>query len=101
MRYISNTAQQREEMLRAVGAGSVEDLLIRIPAKARLARPLNLPRALSESELVGEMRRLASVNDHGLAGGVESGHHSVHRAPSSRITQRNPRDHDDSARMDS
>jgi len=64
MRYISNTAQQREEMLRAVGARSVEDLLTRIPDKARLARPLNLPRALSEAELVGEMRRLASANAH-------------------------------------
>ncbi|MEK7880256.1 MAG: glycine dehydrogenase, partial [candidate division NC10 bacterium] len=64
MRYISNTAQQRDEMLRAVGARSVEDLLARIPAKARLARPLNLPPALSEVELVREMRRLASANAH-------------------------------------
>jgi len=51
-------------MLRAAGARSVEDLLTRIPARARLARPLNLPPALSEAELVRQMRRLAAANAH-------------------------------------
>ena len=49
MRYISNTAAQQKEMLAVIGASSIEDLLVRIPAKARLSRPLNLPRAMAET----------------------------------------------------
>jgi glycine dehydrogenase subunit 1 len=62
MRYISNTPAQQKEMLRTVGAKSVEDLLSPIPPKARLSRPLNLPGALAEADLVGHMRGLASRN---------------------------------------
>jgi glycine dehydrogenase subunit 1 len=64
MRYIGNTPRQQQEMLRTIGVESVEDLLTRIPPKARLARPLNLPPALPEAELVREMRRLALENAH-------------------------------------
>ncbi len=62
MRYISNTPAQQKEMLRTVGAKSVEDLLSPIPPKARMSRPLNLPGALAEADLVGHMRGLASRN---------------------------------------
>jgi glycine dehydrogenase subunit 1 len=62
MRYISNTPAQQKEMLRTVGAKSVEDLLSPIPPKARLSRPLNLPGALAEADLVSHMRGLASRN---------------------------------------
>lgn len=64
MRYIGNTAQQQREMLRAIGIESVEDLLVRIPTKARLARPLNLPPAMAEMDLVRHMRTLAARNSH-------------------------------------
>ncbi len=64
MRYIPNTPAQQKEMLRAVGAASIEDLLSPIPAKARLARPLNLPAALAETDLIRHMRELASRNAH-------------------------------------
>jgi glycine cleavage system pyridoxal-binding protein P len=37
MRYISNTAAQQKEMLGIIGADSIEDLLVRIPTKARLS----------------------------------------------------------------
>jgi glycine dehydrogenase subunit 1 len=62
MRYISNTHAQRKEMLAAVGATNIEDLLTRIPEKARLSRPLNLPSAMAEQDLVNHMRALASKN---------------------------------------
>ncbi len=64
MRYISNTLAQQKEMLRTAGAASIEDLLSPIPSKARLSRPLNLPPALAETDLVGHMRDLASRNAH-------------------------------------
>ncbi|HEX5816082.1 MAG TPA: aminomethyl-transferring glycine dehydrogenase subunit GcvPA [Methylomirabilota bacterium] len=61
-RYIANTPAEQREMLKTVGAASIEDLLVKIPAKARLSRPLALPPALAESDLVRHMRALAARN---------------------------------------
>ncbi len=62
MRYISNTPAQQKEMLGLIGVSSIEDLLVRIPTKARLSRPLNLPRALAETDLVRLLRRMSGEN---------------------------------------
>jgi glycine dehydrogenase subunit 1 len=62
MRYISNTPAQQREMLGVIGAGSIEELLARIPAKARLSRPLNIPAALAESDLVRRLRGMSALN---------------------------------------
>ncbi|PYN18613.1 MAG: aminomethyl-transferring glycine dehydrogenase subunit GcvPA [Candidatus Rokuibacteriota bacterium] len=62
MRYISNTPAQQKEMLGTIGASSIEDLLLRIPPKARLSRPLHLPSALAEMDLVRQLRDLAARN---------------------------------------
>ncbi|MCI0547583.1 MAG: aminomethyl-transferring glycine dehydrogenase subunit GcvPA [Candidatus Rokubacteria bacterium] len=60
MRYISNTPGQQREMLATIGAASIEDLLARIPPKARLSRPLNVPAAMAETDLVRHLRRMAA-----------------------------------------
>jgi glycine dehydrogenase subunit 1 len=62
MRYIPNTPAQQREMLDRIGVGSIEDLLAGIPPKARLSRPLNLPPAMAETDLVRHLRRLAGDN---------------------------------------
>lgn len=62
MRYLPNTPAQQREMLRTIGAASIEELLSPIPPKARLSRPLNVPAALAESDLVRHMRQLAARN---------------------------------------
>jgi glycine cleavage system P protein (glycine dehydrogenase) subunit 1 len=62
MRYLPNTAQNQRAMLATIGAGSIEDLLVKIPTKARLSRPLALPPALAETELVRHLRALAGKN---------------------------------------
>jgi glycine dehydrogenase subunit 1 len=62
MRYIPNTPAQQKAMLGAIGASSVEDLLVRIPPKARLSRPLALPDALAEADLIRHLRQLAGQN---------------------------------------
>ncbi|MBI1737269.1 MAG: aminomethyl-transferring glycine dehydrogenase subunit GcvPA [Candidatus Rokubacteria bacterium] len=62
MRYLPTTAREQREMLATIGAGSIEDLLVRVPAKARLSRPLSLPPALAEMDLVRHMRALANRN---------------------------------------
>ncbi|MFQ5898077.1 MAG: aminomethyl-transferring glycine dehydrogenase subunit GcvPA [Candidatus Methylomirabilia bacterium] len=64
MRYIGNTVQQQQEMLRTIGVKEVEELLSRIPVKARLARLLNLPQAQAEVDLIAQMRGLAARNAH-------------------------------------
>jgi glycine dehydrogenase subunit 1 len=59
MRYLPNTPQNQRAMLEAIGVRGVEDLLVKIPPKARLSRPLALPPALAESDLVRHLRERA------------------------------------------
>jgi len=61
-RYIANTPQEQRDMLGAIGVASIEDLLVRVPAKARLSRPLAVGAALAEPDLIRLMRALASEN---------------------------------------
>src|SRR5438445_4427628 len=51
MNYVPNTDAEQLEMLRAVGAETIEDLLAPIPEQVRLKRPLDLPAALPEPDL--------------------------------------------------
>lgn len=62
MSYVPNTPAERQEMLRAIGAESVEDLLTAIPEAVRLRRPLELPRALSEADVRRTLARMAGQN---------------------------------------
>ena len=57
MDYVPNTDEQLEQMLRAIGAASFEDLLTAIPPAIR-CRQFDLPRGLSEREVLelGESR---------------------------------------------
>jgi glycine dehydrogenase subunit 1 len=62
MRYLPNTPQNQRAMLDTIGVRSIDDLLTRIPPKARLSRPLHLPAALAETDLVRHLRGLAATN---------------------------------------
>src|SRR5574341_1693418 len=62
MRYIPNSAQEREAMLREMGRQSIADLFRGIPDQLQLNRLLNLPAALSETEALGFFRDLAERN---------------------------------------
>src|SRR5437867_9692909 len=81
MRYISNTPAQQKEMLETIGVSSIEDLLVRVPPKARLSRPLNLPGALAETDLIRHLRLLAarnaSADDHACFLGAGSYDHAI------------------------
>ncbi len=61
-RYIANTAAEQRQMLAVIGASGIEELLVRIPAKARLSRPLGLAPALAETDLIRHMKALAERN---------------------------------------
>ena len=62
MRYIPNTKQDRQAMLQAIGAGSVDELFADVPGPLRLRRALKIPPALAEAELVKRLRALAARN---------------------------------------
>src|SRR2546427_5307609 len=62
MDYIQHTAADQAELLKAVGLGSVQELFAPIPDAIRLKRPLNLPKAMGEMELLAHMQQLAAKN---------------------------------------
>ncbi len=62
MRYIPNTAEVREEMLRELGFDSVDSLFSAIPEGMRLRRPLDLPAPMSEKALLEYLGRLGAQN---------------------------------------
>ena len=63
-RYTSATDADRRAMLEAIGVGSIDDLFAEIPADLRLARPLDLPPGLSETECFDRLAALAERNAH-------------------------------------
>lgn len=62
MSYIPHTEKDIQEMLKVIGAESVEDLFKAIPDNLRVKKPLNLPAPLSEQELIQEMTTLSRKN---------------------------------------
>ena len=62
MAYLFNTPDQQTEMLKAVGARSVDELFDQIPSELRLDRPLQLPTPMTELELEAHLRDIASQN---------------------------------------
>ena len=61
-RYTSATDADREAMLEAIGAGSVDELFADIPASVRLDRPIDLPAGKTEQEVYVYLRDLAARN---------------------------------------
>lgn len=62
MDYVQITGRQRDEMLRAVGASSMEDLLKQIPDELRLKRELGIPAGMDEWSLRVHLEGLACRN---------------------------------------
>ncbi len=61
-RYIPNAQSDKEKMLQAMGAESIESLFVDIPAQLRMDRDLDLEPAYSEMEIARRMGELASKN---------------------------------------
>jgi glycine dehydrogenase subunit 1 len=64
MPFTFNTSEDRQMMLEAIGASSIEDLFSCIPAELKLDRPLRMPPPLSEMELSQHISALAAKNAH-------------------------------------
>src|SRR5262245_32389032 len=62
-RHIGPDPEERDAMLKVIGASSLEALMDEaIPARIRLTEPLDLPGGLSEHEFLRDLRRTAARN---------------------------------------
>jgi len=81
MRYIPNTDADRQAMLGAMGLTSIEELFSGIPSDLRLAGSLDIPKALSEQDMLRHMRALANhnanVEDYAAFLGAGAYHHFI------------------------
>ncbi|HIW30070.1 MAG TPA: aminomethyl-transferring glycine dehydrogenase [Candidatus Luteococcus avicola] len=62
-RHIGPSEADQQEMLAAIGAASLDDLVEALPADIRLAQPLDLPPARTEQEVLDELTGLAAQNN--------------------------------------
>ncbi len=62
MSFLCHTDTERNEMLQAIGAGSMDDLFADIPESIRLGTLLDLPPAQTEPEISRTMRELSDKN---------------------------------------
>jgi len=64
MRYLPKSPAEREQMLAAIGAKSIDDLFAVIPAEYRLDRDLDVPRQHGESEIIDYFRAAGARYTH-------------------------------------
>jgi glycine dehydrogenase subunit 1 len=62
MRYIPNSSEEREEMLKIVGLSSARELFRSIPADVSLNRDLKITEPLAEPEVISAMENFAAMN---------------------------------------
>ncbi len=67
MRYLPKSPSDREAILKAIGARSINDLFASIPAEYRLERDLKVPLQMAESEIVDWFRERSRENGDGYA----------------------------------
>ncbi|HKV24403.1 MAG TPA: aminomethyl-transferring glycine dehydrogenase subunit GcvPA [Candidatus Acidoferrum sp.] len=73
MRYLPKSPAERQEMLAAIGAKSLEELFASIPDRYRLREALRLPGPLSEAEVIDFFKARASENSLGYTSFLGAG----------------------------
>lgn len=80
MSYIPHTDAERQQMLAAIGVTTIEDLFEAVPATHRFPK-LDLPKPMSEMEVMAELQGLAEANEHAqdfaLFRGAGAYHHFI------------------------
>ena len=79
MRYLPKSPADREAILKAIGARSIDDLFSPIPSEYRLNRDLKVPRQMAESEIVDWFRERSRENGDGNAMFLGAGAYSHYR----------------------
>ena len=62
MRYLPLNTDDRQSMLAVIGAGSIDDLFVDVPASARRSGTVDLPKFMGELEVERELTALAGRN---------------------------------------
>jgi glycine dehydrogenase subunit 1 len=89
MRYLPKSPAEREQMLAAIGAGSIEELFTSIPERFRLREALKLPGPLSEAEVIAYFKERAGENSVGYASFLGAGvYHHLRSVVTDAIIQR-------------
>ena len=65
MRYLPKSPAERQEMLSAIGAKSIDELFSSVPERYRLREALRLPGPLSEAEIIRYFSERAGENSRG------------------------------------
>src|SRR5438045_2564696 len=73
MRYLPKSPADRQAMLKAIGAHSIDDLFAPIPAEYRLSRDLKVPRQMAESEIVEWFKERSRENGEGYTSFLGAG----------------------------
>lgn len=73
MRYLPKSPAERQEMLAAIGAQSIDELFSSIPERFRLKRALQLPGPFSESEVIDYFQQRAAENSSGYTSFLGAG----------------------------
>ncbi|HEV3374737.1 MAG TPA: aminomethyl-transferring glycine dehydrogenase subunit GcvPA [Candidatus Acidoferrum sp.] len=73
MRYLPKSPVERQEMLAAIGAKSIDELFSSIPERYRLRKTLKLPGPLSEAEVIQYFKDRAAENSVGYASFLGAG----------------------------
>src|SRR5579884_899623 len=79
MRYLPKSPADRAHMLREIGCKSVDDLFAPIPAEYRLNRDLQVPRQMSESEIIDYFRQCSDTTAAGYAMFLGAGAYNHYR----------------------
>ena len=73
MRYLPKSPAERQDMLAAIGAKSIDELFSSIPERYRLREALNLPGPLSETEVIDYFKARAAENSGGYTSFLGAG----------------------------
>ena len=73
MRYLPKSPAERQEMLAAIGAQSIDELFAGIPERYRLREALQLPGPFSETEVIDYFKQRATENSRGYASFLGAG----------------------------
>src|ERR1700690_2918997 len=73
MRYLPKSPTEREEMLAAIGAKSIDELFSSIPERFRLREALKLPGPFSEAEVIQYFKQRATENSFGYTSFLGAG----------------------------
>jgi glycine dehydrogenase subunit 1 len=79
MRYLPKSPAERLEMLKQIGAGSIDDLFSTIPQEYRLQRDLEVPRQMGESEIVDYFRQASLKSASGYTSFLGAGAYRHYR----------------------